>query len=256
MKMRFSQCVLLAILLAAAPGCVRWAVAGVPTEIYRSDLCGSSTNCGLGGQTVQWVMTSPYVATEPVHELLGATDDHTQRGWPWVTPTSCKQIAVGDYDDIPVTSASYKVAQTNALRLKTDIKGGLTTAVEMLRQASVNARLDAVLSKVLTTQLELEAHVYSMKRKPYLELKQDKNCQDPVTKRFVRKQMLVLQVAGSATQKILDQIKAELTADAELSAAVAAAKAKLGPSFEYELDKEIKAAINKNLYVLGISWDR
>lgn len=256
MMMRLLQCALLAVLLTAAPGCVHWAIPGVPTEITRSDLCGASTNCGLGGQVIQWVKTSPAVATEPVHELLGATDDHAQKGWPWGTPTSCTQIAASDYDDIAVTSASYMVTQTNALRLKADIQGGLTKAIGMLGQASAKAKLDAVLGKVLATELALEARVYSMKRAPYLALKNDRNCQDPVANRFVRKQMLVLQVSGSAAQTILNQIKTELTADAELKAAVAAAKAELGPSFDSELEKEIKAAINKNLYVLGISWDK
>nr|BDT35631.1 hypothetical protein MFMH1_53000 [Myxococcus sp. MH1] len=254
--MRHLMYALLFGLVATTSGCVRWAIPAVPTEIHRSDLCGKSTNCGLGGQVIQWVNTSPYVATEPVQDLLGATDDHSQKGWPWATPLSCRQIADSDYDAIPVTTASMNVTQTNALRLKADIQGRLTKAIGLLGQASATAKLDAALKRVLTTQLELEAHVYSMKRSAYLELKQDRNCQDASINKFVRKQMLVLQVSGTATQNILRNIKGELTADAELQAAVAAAQAKIGPAFESELEKEIKAAINKNLYVLGISWDK
>lgn len=234
-------------------------IPGVPVDVALSDICGQSTSCGMSGIPL-WAKGNVSLITEDPKARVGGWDDHNKESWFFNTMEPCTSTPIAAdaiTDTIPSTS-KLNVSATESQAYKAKIKAELAKYLKDALKASVDAKLDVALNKALDTELSLEPHLISVKEDNYRALKKDSACQNPAQAKYVRHQIVTLMISGTSSTSIKEKVKAELAADAEISQLMNSpvdGSASITAAVNSGVDKTVDTVVNRNFYLLGVSWE-
>ncbi len=246
---RYTLALLTLLSATACGGSIK--VPGSPEAINLSDLCGSSSNCGLSGKVVFVGPSLPLLTGDP-NLLIGAHDDHTKKDWAYRVPSPCAQhpkTTEKVITDSAIEYTSDETAKLNArliLALQAEISGA---------EASID--FDALRSRLTSAKLRAQVSLISANDTDWPSIRSDKTCQDSMTQAYARRQMAVLKLSGESAQQLKSALKLSIKGKASgaATADAGAASANLSAEFSSATEKAVATVIAENTYLLGISYE-
>lgn len=255
--MSLSRVPLLLVAVASA-SCATVNIPGVHDSISRSDLCGASRGCGVAGTNTVPFKDPPLVRnSDELKYLVGTVDSITSSRSLLRNPTPCKPdlpaAAVDGATNGPLVTG--KITQTSTVdgTLGAELGANLKN-IQVLKSGSASASVDAALSRALTTQLNFETHVYTLKPDTFTQYAQS-GCANPSLRQVVRRSVAVMQFQGSSNETFKQKLKAELKAAASGTAGVVDVNGNLDAALGNEIDKTVDNVLSKSSYILVAGYD-
>lgn len=244
--------------MAHLSGCVE-THAVTPTNAKETDFCGAQANCGVQYRAVGLLdPESSRVLVNNPYEFVGSAFDPGNRHGIYNTRTDCGPLNKDWVDPPQKTTGTIITNDHNHVLIQTNVTASLNKVVN----ASVTANLDKAVKKAIGSELQFERSIYTLNlgHSPDRRAECRKILCVPVGETCAKSNYAVIESAaivslsGQTKRTIVEQLKAEVKADATLNLAVVDAAAKAGTSLDNLLDHAVSESTDAYQFAAYLGW--